>query len=352
MKIAQVAPMYESVPPTTYGGTERVVSWITEELVKQGHEVTLFASGDSITEARLVSPVKRALRLDDTSIDGMAPHILALEQVARMADDFDMIHFHLDYLHFPISRLRCWKNVTTLHGRLNIPELKPLYQEFREMSVVSISNDQRKPLPFANWLDTIYHGMPKDLLTFVEKPDDYLLFLGRIAPEKGTVQAIEIAIKYGCQIKIAAKVDAVDQEYFDNKIKPLIRHPLVDFVGEVNLAEKDNLLGHAKALIFPIDWPEPFGLVMIESMACGTPVVAFNRGSVPEVIEDGKTGFVVENVEEAVLSLSKIESINRKTCRDTFESRFNVEKMVGGYLKVYETIQKTASEFSVHGVVA
>ncbi len=352
MKIAQVAPLYESVPPTAYGGTERVVSWITEELVKQGHEVTLFASGDSITEAQLVSPIKRALRLVDNSLDSMAPHVLALEQVSRMADEFEMIHFHFDYLHFPVSRLRKWNHVTTLHGRLDSPELKPLYKEFREMSVVSISNDQRQPLPFVNWVDTIYHGMPKDLLTYVGKPDDYLLFLGRIAPEKGTAEAIEIAIRAGCEIKIAAKVDPVDQEYFDAKIKPLIRHPLVDFIGEVNHIEKNNLVGHAKALIFPIDWPEPFGLVMIEAMACGTPVVAFRRGSVPEIIEHGITGLIVENVDEAILALPKIESISRLNCRDTFERRFNAEKMVSRYMNVYEKIQKTSAEISVHSIVA
>ncbi len=344
LKIAQVAPLYESVPPTAYGGTERVVSWITEELVKQGHEVTLFASGDSITNARLVSPIAKALRLDSSSVDSMAPHILAIEQVARMADQFDIIHYHLDYLHFPTSRLRKCNQVTTLHGRLNIPELKPLYREFREMAVVSISDNQRNSLPYANWVGTVYHGMPKNLLTFVEKPKDYLLFLGRIAPEKGTVEAIEIAIRAGREIKIAAKVDSADRDYFNREVRPLLRDPLVDFVGEVTLPVKNELLGGAKALIFPINWPEPFGLVMIEAMACGTPTIAFNRGSVPEVLEDGRTGYIVENIDEAVSSLGKIDDFDRGSCREIFEQRYSVEKMVAGYLEVYENTIRSSSQ--------
>lgn len=342
MRIAQVAPVYESVPPKKYGGTERVVSWLTEELVNQGHEVTLFASGDSETSARLVSPIDQALRLNNSSVDHMAPHILTLEQVSRMTDEFDVIHFHLDYLHFPISRLQKWSNVTTLHGKLNIPELKPLYKEFTEMPVVSISNSQREFLPLANWMDTIYHGMPTELLDCVEEQGEYLLFLGRIAPEKGPAKAIEIAIKSGIELKIAAKVDPVDQSYFEEVIKPMTKHPLVDYVGEVDLAGKNKLLGNAKALIFPIDWPEPFGLVMIEAMACGTPTIAFRRGSVPEVIDHGITGFIVDNMEESIEALSRVESFDRKLCRARFEKRFNVERMVSKYLKVYETVQELA----------
>ena len=340
MRIAQVAPLYESVPPKGYGGTERVVSYLTEELVRLGHEVTLFASGDSVTRARLVSPCLRSIRLDADCIDQMAPHVLLLEQVFRRQADFDLIHFHIDYLHFSLSRRQPTPHVTTLHGRLDIPDLQGLYQEFSEQPLVSISDAQRRPIPWANWLATVYHGLPLQLHAFREKPKDYLAFLGRISPEKRVDRAIAIARQVGRSLKIAAKVDKNDQQYYKEKIQPLIREAgsLVEFIGEVGGQDKDEFLGHAHALLFPIDWPEPFGLVMIEAMACGTPVIAWPCGSVPEVMEDGVTGFVVHNLEEAVRAVEKVDGLSRATCRRVFEARFSAPIMTRNYLAVYQRL--------------
>lgn len=338
MRIAQVAPLYESVPPKLYGGTERVVSYLTEELVKQGHDVTLFASGDSRTRGKHVSPCFRALRLSPKTWDPLAPHFLALEQVAKRAEDFDVIHWHIDYLHFPLSRRLGKAHVTTLHGRLDIPELAPLFREYSDMPVVSISNDQRRPLPFARWVGTVYHGLPEDLYPFQPKRGKYLAFLGRISPEKRPDRAIEAAKKTGIPLKIAAKVDRADKEYFENEIKPLLDHPLVEFVGEINDHEKADFLGNALGLLFLIDWPEPFGLVMIEAMACGTPVVAFRCGSVPEVMEDGASGFIVESMEDACRAVRKLEAFPRERCREVFERRFTSAVMAENYLDVYRKV--------------
>jgi len=296
MKIAQVAPLYESVPPHGYGGTERVVSYLTEELVRQGGEVTLFASGDSKTAAHLIPISPRSLRLGK-AVDTLAHHIVLLEEVFQRLDQFDIVHFHIDYLHFPLSRRASFAHLTTLHGRLDLPDLPPVYNEFPDMPVVSISHSQRRPLPQAQWVGTVYHGLPADSFDFQEKPEDYLLFLGRISPEKRVDRAIEIARRTGRKLKIAAKIDRVDRYYFNKHIKHLLNEPFIEFVGEVRLAEKNKLLGGATAFLFPIDWPEPFGLVMIEALACGTPVIGFPRGSVPEIIAEGETGFIVEDID-------------------------------------------------------
>jgi glycosyltransferase involved in cell wall biosynthesis len=340
LRIAQVAPLYESVPPKLYGGTERVVSYLTEELVRQGHDVTLFASGDSVTRAKLVAPCPRALRLDEESVDQIAPHILMLEQVYRVPGRFDIIHFHCDYLHFPLSRRQNCPHVTTLHGRLDIPELPALYREYAEVPVVSISDAQRAPLPWCNWRGTVYHGLPEDLHTLRERPGDYLAFLGRISPEKGLDQAIEIAKRVGMKLKVAAKVAQPDRAYFQHEIRPLLQEAssLVEFVGEIGGKDKDEFLGNAHALLFPINWPEPFGLVMIEAMACGTPVIAYARGSVPEVMDDGVTGFVVRGLDEAVAAVRRVASLSRRRCRQVFERRFSAARMAGDYLKVYRRL--------------
>ena len=279
MRIAQVAPLFESVPPKYYGGTERVVSYLTEELVCQGHEVTLFASGDSVTKAHLVAACRRSLRLDKHCIDQLSHQVLMLEHVFQRAAEFDIVHFHVDYLHFPLSRREQLTHVTTLHGQLDIPDLVPLYHEFRDMPVVSISNCQREPLPWANWQATIYHGVPADTYQFRAEPGSYLAFLGRISPEKRVDRAIKIARQVQIPLKIAAKVDRVDKDYFEGVVEPLLRDSLIEFVGEIGDGEKDEFLGHAHALLFPIDWPEPFGLAMIEAMACGTPVIAYRSGA-------------------------------------------------------------------------
>jgi len=338
MRIAQVAPLYESVPPKLYGGTERVVSYLTEELVRQGHQVTLFASGDSVTQARLVEACSRSLRLDQECVDQLAHHIVLLEQVFRQASAFDLIHFHIDYLHFPLSVRQHIPTVTTLHGRLDLPDLVPVYKMFPSMPVVSISDAQRAPLPLINWLGTVYHGLPEDLYTLREAPGTYLAFLGRIAPEKGVEQAIAIAQQAGMPLKIAAKVDRADREYFREVVRPLLKNPLVEYVGEVGGDHKDAFLGEAYALLFPIDWPEPFGLVMIEAMACGTPVIACPRGSVPEVLEDGVTGWIVEGIEEAVQAVERVPTLSRARCRQVFEERFSASRMAQDYLRIYKTL--------------
>lgn len=343
MRIAQVAPLYESVPPRLYGGTERVVSYLTEELVRQGHDVTLFASGDSTTSAELRPMCQQALRLQGNAVtDPLAYHIRMIELVAKEAEEFDIVHFHIDYLHFPVSRRQKIPCVTTLHGRLDIPEIHPLFQEFPDMDLVSISDAQREPMPWANWVGTVYHGLPEASFQPRRAPHEYLAFLGRISPEKGVDSAVEIAKLAGVPIKIAAKVDPADHDFFEEKIRHLLDHPLVEFVGEIGDSEKCEFLSRARALLFPIDWPEPFGLVMIESMACGTPVIAFARGSVPEIIQDGVTGFLVSSVSEAAAAVSKVDQIDRNVCRSVFEQRFSARRMCSDYLDVYRRILRSA----------
>jgi glycosyltransferase involved in cell wall biosynthesis len=338
VKIAQVAPLYESVPPKLYGGTERIVSYLTEELVRSGHDVTLFASGDSVTRAQLVSACPRSLRLDPHAKDHLAHHLVLLEQVAERADEFDLIHYHVDYLHFPISRRLETAQVTTLHGRLDIPDLVPLYRKFRDMPVVSISDAQRDPLQWIHWVSTIYHGLPRDLYRFHEKPGGYLAFLGRISPEKGCDRAIEIARRSGRELRIAAKVDEKDKAYFEEIVRPLLREPGIEFVGEISDGQKEEFLGNARALIFPIDWPEPFGLVMIEALACGTPVLARRAGSVPEVLEDGVTGFMGDDADDLVRAVDRIDDLDRRACRRAFEDRFSDERMTRDYLEIYQRL--------------
>jgi glycosyltransferase involved in cell wall biosynthesis len=335
MRIAQVAPLYESVPPKYYGGTERVVSYLTEELVRQGHEVTLFASGDSVTKAHLIAGSMQSLRMNKGCVDQLAHHVLLLERVAKTAGQFDIVHFHIDYLHFPLSRRSNFPHVTTLHGRLDIPDLAPLYREFREMPVISISDAQREPLAWLNWQGTVNHGLPEDLYKFQASPGRYLAFLGRISPEKRVDRAIEIANRFGMELKIAAKVDAVDQDYFESVVKPLLKSPLVEYIGEIGDEEKQDFLGNAHTLLFPIDWPEPFGMVMIEAMACGTPVIAYPKGSVPEVLESGTSGFIVSDLEEAVQAVERIQTLSRKLCRQVFEEHFTASRMARDYLAVY-----------------
>ena len=345
MKIAQIAPLVESVPPKLYGGTERVVSWLTEELVRQGHDVTLFASGDSMTNAQLDPVVPRALRLDGQMHNSVWYNLLMLERVAERAREFDILHFHIDYFQFPVFRDIAYRTLTTLHGRLDLPEIQPLYRVFNRAPLVSISNSQRKPMPPVNWRGTVYHGLPADQFHMVEKPKDYLAFLGRISPEKNPEGAIAIAERVGMPLKIAAKVDAVDREYYETVVAPLIaRSPHVEYIGAINEAQKQLFLGNARALLFPIDWPEPFGLVMIEAMACGAPVIAFNRGSVPEVIEDGVSGFIVENVDEAVAALNRLNTLSRRTVRACFDLRYSSAVMAAQYVNIYK---KMLSEIPV-----
>jgi len=338
MKIAQIAPLVESVPPTLYGGTERVVSWLTEELVAQGHDVTLFASGDSQTSAQLVPIVPRSLRLD--GIHNSTPYnLIMLDQVAARRDEFDVLHFHIDFFHYPLFRGMAHKTLTTLHGRQDLPELPALYRAFPDMPLVSISNHQRTPVPPVNWMGTVYHGLPNRLLKEGNGEGGYLAFLGRICPDKGPLEAIEIARRAGMTLKMAAKVDPADQKYFDEQVKPVLdASPHVEFIGEINDARKPEFLGNARALLFPISWPEPFGLVMIESMACGTPVIAFNCGSVPEIMENGLTGFVVEGVDEAVAAVRKLDTLLRPAIRSRFEERFSVGAMARDYVRIYEKL--------------
>ena len=339
MRIAQIAPLYEAVPPKLYGGTERVVSYLTEALVDEGHDVTLFASGDSVTSAKLDACWPRALRLDPTIRDALAPHILMMEKVRRVAHEFDVLHFHLDYMPFPLFSTMDTPFVTTLHGRLDLPELQPVFDAFSGAPVVSISDSQRLPLPQANWLSTIYHGLPEQLLTpQAHKKPEYLAFLGRICPEKRVDTAIKIAAQSGLPLKIAAKVDKADQDYFKREIEPLLSQAHVEFVGEINEAQKPEFLSGAKALLFPIDWSEPFGLVMIESMACGTPVIAFNRGSVPEVIDHGVTGYIVEDVQGAVAALQRLDELSRSEIRAQFERRFSSKTMARNYVDAYSAL--------------
>lgn len=341
MRIAQVAPLSESVPPKGYGGTERIVSYLTEELVRRGHEVTLFASGDSETGAKLVAACPQALRTMEGCRLPEVYQVLMLEQVFQAAAQFDIIHFHIDVLHSPLARRCRTPHVTTLHGRLDLPEFRTLFETYGELPVVSISNAQRKPLPWLNWQHTVYHGMPEDLFTFQEQPGDYLAFIGRISPEKRLDRAIEIARRTDMKLKVAAKIDKVDRAYYEAEIEPLMQSPRVEFIGEVGGSEKEAFLGEAYALLFPIDWPEPFGLVMIESFACGTPVIAYRCGSVPEVMQDGVSGFVVDSVEEAVEAVEKIGGLSRHRCRRYFEERFSDTRMVDDYLSVYRALRSS-----------
>jgi glycosyltransferase involved in cell wall biosynthesis len=336
LRIAQVAPLYESVPPALYGGTERIVSYLTEELVALGHDVTLFASGDSRSSARVVGPCARALRL--AKIDDPLPfHYLMLEDVYRRADEFDVVHFHLDYLHFPLTRRHTLAHLTTLHGRLDLPFLPPLYDEYRDMPVVSISESQREPLPNASWIATVPHGLPIDLHREGDG-GDYLAFVGRISPEKRVDRAIAIAEASGMPIKIAAKVDGADVDYFEREIKQLMAKPCVEFLGEVDERDKGELLRGARALLFPIDWPEPFGLVMIEAFACGTPVIAYRRGSVAEVVDDGTTGFIVDDLEQAIAAVGRLGELSRHAIRERFETRFSSTRMTTDYVDIYRTL--------------
>jgi glycosyltransferase involved in cell wall biosynthesis len=338
MRIAQIAPLYESVPPQTYGGTERVVHNLTEELVALGHQVTLFAAGDSKTSAELVAPCEHALRLDTACVDALAPHMVLLDMVVQERHRFDVFHFHIDYLHFLLSRELGWPHLTTLHGRLDIRELGPVYDRFGDMPVVSISDSQRGPLPQANWIGTVHHGLPQNQFPFSPKSQDYFAFVGRISPEKRVDRAIRIATTLGVPLKIAAKIDKADRNYYETQIADLMKHPLVEYIGEIGEEAKGEFLGNARALLFPIDWPEPFGLVMIEAMACGTPVVAFRKGSVPEVIEDGVSGFIVDDMNAAIEAAAKTDSLDRRRVRDAFDGRFTAKRMAEDYLKLYEMI--------------
>jgi len=339
MRIAQVAPLIESVPPRGYGGTERVVSWLTEELVRQGHDVTLFASADSRTRARLVPGAERALRQDQEVSDPWAHHRALVERVFQAAARFDIIHFHTDYLHYPLSRRSRVPTLTTLHGRLDLPDLVPVYREFDDIPLVSISDAQRRPLPWVNWQGTVYHGLPPELHRFEDHPrGDYLLFLGRLSPEKRVDRAIDIAERLGVPLKIAAKVDRADRAYFDAEVRHRLQAPGIEFLGEVGGARKEELLGHARALLFPVDWPEPFGLVMIEAMACGTPVIAWPCGSVPEVVDDGVTGYLVGSVDEAAEAVRHVGDIDRRGIRAVFERRFSAPRMAQDYLAIYRRL--------------
>jgi glycosyltransferase involved in cell wall biosynthesis len=337
MKIAQITPLYEAVPPRLYGGTERVVAHLTDALVELGHEVTLFASADAETRARLIPVRDQAIRLDPATLKSdLAAHMTMLSEVLKRADDFDVIHFHTDMIHFPFFSRCADKTVTTLHGRLDLKDLPQVYERWPEFGLVSISDDQRRPLPFASWKATVHHGMPAEQYRFSPKGDGYLAFLGRISPEKRPDRAIEIAVKLGRRLKIAAKVDAQDKVYWETVIRPMVEaNPLVEYIGEIGDHQKSAFLGGADALLFPIDWPEPFGLVMIEAMACGTPVVAFRCGSAPEVVEDGATGFLVDTVEQAIAAAGRAHLLDREAIRARFELRFSATAMARSYLDVY-----------------
>jgi glycosyltransferase involved in cell wall biosynthesis len=347
MKIAQVTPLYEAVPPRLYGGTERVVAHLTDALVDLGHEVTLFASAEARTKARLIAVRDQAIRLDPAPLKSdLAAHLAQLAEVRAMADQFDIVHFHTDMVQFPFFADRAKNTLTTLHGRLDLKDLPAVYKRWPQFPLVSISDDQRRPLPFANWAGTVHHGMNADIYAFSEKSQGYLAFLGRISPEKRPDRAINLAKRLGKRLKIAAKVDPADRVYFEDVIEPMMRgEPLIEFVGEIGDSDKSAFLGGADALLFPIDWPEPFGLVMIEAMACGTPVVAYACGSVPEVIDDGLTGFIVENDDQAADAILKVESLDRKRVRARFEERFSSEAMARRYVALYERLCNGAAVY-------
>jgi glycosyltransferase involved in cell wall biosynthesis len=348
MKIAQISPLMESVPPSLYGGTERIVSYLTEELVRQGHEVTLFATADSVTDAKLIGCAPTGLRLDRRVVNPIPYYLLMLDKVRELSNEFDILHFHIDQFHFPIFRQMANRTVTTLHGRQDLPDLKPLYAGFGAMPLVSISNDQRRPIARANFAATIHHGIPLQLHKPTYNPrGGYLAFLGRITPEKGPESAIRIARTLGIHLKIAAKVDQVDKVYFQERIVPLLGEPGVEFVGEIDEHSKTRFLGDAQALLFPIDWPEPFGLVMIEAMACGTPVVALRRGSVAEVIDEGVTGAIVGTTDEAIAILPRVVALDRRAIRKRFEERFSCTRMATDYVALYRSLLARPS-ISVH----
>jgi glycosyltransferase involved in cell wall biosynthesis len=341
MRIAQIAPLMESVPPRLYGGTERIVSYLTEELVRMGHDVTLFASGDSMTTAKLVGCVPQALRLDRNVRDTIPYYMLMLDRVRQHADEFDILHFHIDQFHFPLFRPIAGRTVTTVHGRQDLPDLKPLYVGFSDMPLISISNAQRQPIPRANFTKTVYHGLPADLHKPVLNPrGGYVAFLGRIAPEKRPDRAIQIACALGIPLKIAAKIDRVDESYFREVIAPLLEGAGVEFIGEINEQQKTEFLGEARALLFPVNWPEPFGLSMIEAMACGTPTLAFRCGSVPEVIDEGVTGAIVESIEEGISALPHVMALDRRAVRRRFEERFSASRMAKDYVGIYRSLLK------------
>lgn len=343
MRIAQVAPLAEAVPPKLYGGTERVVSWLTEELVAQGHDVTLFASGDSQTSAKLVPCTLQGLRLSGIR-DYTASNLVMLDTVRRHAGEFDIIHFHVDLLPIALFRDLAHKSLVTLHGRLDWPDFQPVFNAFPEMPLVSISESQRKPMPsHANWLATIHHGLGSDVCPFYQKGGEHLAFLGRISPEKSPDRAIKIATRAGVPLKIAAKVDKADQDYFEDVIRPMLDHPLVEFIGEINEQEKCSFLGNALALLFPINWPEPFGLAMIESMSAGTPVIAWRNGSVPEVLADGVSGVIVNSINEAVAAAGTVRAMSRERVRRSFERRFTAERMAADYVDAYRRLLAAGS---------
>ena len=351
MRIAQVAPLHEACPPRFYGGTERVVSYLTEELVRGGHDVTLFASGDSETTARLEPICAQALRLDPTVLDPLIYHMIMFNRVAAQAAQFDVIHFHTDYLHFASVAARACPMVTTLHGRLDLPDLPAIYAEFPDLPLVSISSSQRRPLPWANWCATVPHGLPRDLYPLGTGAGGYLAFIGRISPEKRLDRAIEIAGRVGLPLKIAAKVDKVDRDYFESVIEPLLRRPGIEFLGEISDCDKGEFLGNAAALLFPIDWPEPFGLAMIEAMACGTPVLAFRHGSVPEVIDEGVTGLIVDTMDEAIRKLPHVLALDRRAVRRRFDQRFTATRMAKDYVQIYRASLKQAPTSPLREVV-
>jgi glycosyltransferase involved in cell wall biosynthesis len=336
MKIAQVAPIFESVPPKAYGGTERVVSYLTEELVRQGHEVTLFATGDSVTTARLVAAVDCSTRPALGNNEWLAYHTMQMDELLRRAREFDVVHYHTDFLHFAEARMLGVPHVTTMHGRPDLPWLAPLFRHFADIPLVAISDHQGAQAPTANWVGTVHHGLPPDICSYSAEAGDYFVFVGRVSPEKRVDRAIEIADRCGTPLFIAAKCDAADEPYFNEVIKPLLHNPLVTYLGEVSQEAKMGLLQRARALLLPIDWPEPFGLVMIEAFSCGTPVIAYRHGSVPEIIDHGVNGFIVDNQEEAVRAASRIGEINRRNCRATFERKFTSARMAQDYLRIYE----------------
>ncbi len=340
MRIAQIAPLFEAVPPKLYGGTERVVSNLTEELVAMGHDVTLFASGDSVTAAKLDAPWPRALRLDPDMRDWPATYAIMIEHVRQRAHDFDVLHFHIDYWPNSVFTRQDTPFLTTMHGRLDLAEFAAVYRMFPQVPMISISNNQRKPLLDIGWAATVYHGLPEKLLTPVPVPaeEPYFAFLGRISPEKGIERAIRIANACGVKLKVAAKVDNADRVYYDNDVAPLLSHGNIEFIGEINDAQKPAFLSGARALLVPINWEEPFGLVMIEAMACACPVIAFRRGSVPEVMRDGVSGFVVDTVEEAIAAAGKLDRIDRAGVRRYFEQRFTARRMAQDYVAVYERL--------------